>query len=406
MALHDWEFKPQFRAKALGWNGSAEGSKRLKSATAEIKKAAKSDPVRAAEGAVYLFGRIWPAFEQIDSSSGAIGMAADRAQAELIPIVAPAPADSKTRNDWLEKLWQSLQDDGVGYLETTADHWGELCASAETACQWADRFIPEVREAWTDASRKDRHARSACMCLSSLLAAGRHQDLWDLLDVQRTLFWPYRRFGFEAYVKEGRVEDALAYAEASTGYQRDPGIDVACEKLLLAAGRLEEAYTKHGLQAIGEYATGLNAFRTLAKKYPHIPPVRILTDLAAASRDCGRYFAAAKDAGLFELALKFAVQGHPDPNTLSRACRDSIDKDPPFAHAIGQIAMQRYLDGFGYEVRPSDWADAYRHYADAGDRIGETRHARAWVKAKAGAIEKKSLAPWVASLLRMIRDRP
>lgn len=405
MATHDWEFKPQFRAKALGWNGSAQGVQRLKDATAELKKAAKSDPIHAADGAVYLFGRIWPAFEQIDTSSGALGSAVTRTQLELIPMIAAAPADAKTRNDWLERLWQARQDDGVGYLETTSDHWGDLCASPEIASQWADRLVADVRDAWTDTSGKHRHAKGACTCLSSLLAAGRHHDLWDLLALESHPFWPYRTFGFEAYVKEGRIEDALAYAEASTGHQRNPGIDVACEKLLIAAGRMEEAYTKHGLRAIGEYSTGLNAFRSLTKKYPDIDKKRILTDLAAASRDCGRYFAAAKDAGFYDLALKFAVQGHPDPSTMSRACRDLIDKDAAFAHAIGQIAMQRYLDGFGYEVTPSDWADAYRHYSEASDRIGESPQARAWVKELAEAIKKKSLAPWVGCLLAAIEGR-
>ena len=401
MSTFDWDFKPKFRAKALGWSGSAQAVQRLKSAAAELKKAAKTEPVRAAEGAVYLFTRIWPALEQVDGSSGALGAAVTRTQHELIPVIATAPAEATTRSRWLERLWEAMEEDGVGYLDPTGERWGEICASIELASMWADRLIPNVRSAWTDT--RYRFAKGASACLSCLLFAGRHQDLWALLDLQRTAFWPYRQFGFEALAREGRIDDALVYAEASAGHQRDPGIDSACEKLLIAAGRSDEAYAKYAIRSNAENSTGLNAFRAVAKKYPDIPPARILLDLAAASHDCGRYFAAAKDAGLLDLALKFAVQGSPDPSTLSRACRDFLDKDPAFALAIGQIAMQRYLDGFGYEVAPWDWADCYQHYAAASERMGESPEALAWVKRLAETKQQKSLQPWAESLLREIR---
>ena len=60
-ASHKWTFKTRFRSRAYGWRASALASKRLKEAVREIKKAAKSDPILAADGVVTLLERIWPA---------------------------------------------------------------------------------------------------------------------------------------------------------------------------------------------------------------------------------------------------------------------------------------------------------------------------------------------------------
>src|ERR1035438_10099900 len=46
-------FKARFRSRAFGYTGSNPACHRLKEAVAEIKKLAKSDPVQAAEGAVF-----------------------------------------------------------------------------------------------------------------------------------------------------------------------------------------------------------------------------------------------------------------------------------------------------------------------------------------------------------------
>jgi hypothetical protein len=73
------------RRGALGWRGSAKAIERLKQATSEIKAVAKTDPVRAGEGVVVLAERIWPAFEQIDTSTGALGAAVNRVLNQLIP---------------------------------------------------------------------------------------------------------------------------------------------------------------------------------------------------------------------------------------------------------------------------------------------------------------------------------
>jgi hypothetical protein len=173
---HPWTFKPRLRSRAFGWKGSHLACQRLKEAVAEVKKVARVDPVTAGEGVVSLMERIWPAFQDVDTSSGALGGAVYWAQNELLPIAIEAPADRKTRDAWLDRLWQAIQDDGVDYLSPVEDRWGELCRSGEVASHWADQLLGLLRTAWSD-PRPGNYVREATVCLSSLVAAGRHQEL-------------------------------------------------------------------------------------------------------------------------------------------------------------------------------------------------------------------------------------
>ena len=104
---YPWEFRARFRSKAYGWKGSNLAIRRLKEAVSEIRKVARTDAVTAADGAVTLFERFWPALEHIDTSSGALGGAVNWTQEELLPLVVAAPADRKTRDKWLDRLWQA-----------------------------------------------------------------------------------------------------------------------------------------------------------------------------------------------------------------------------------------------------------------------------------------------------------
>ena len=54
--------------------------------------------------------KVSPALEHVDSSSGAIGAAVNKAIAALVEVIASAPADEKTREKWLELLWKAYQD--------------------------------------------------------------------------------------------------------------------------------------------------------------------------------------------------------------------------------------------------------------------------------------------------------
>ena len=390
-AKHTWKFKARFRAEALGWNGSRLGCQRLKEAVTEIRRVARTDPVAAADGAVSLMEKIWPAFQGVDTSSGALGGAVGWAQAELLPIVIEAPADRKTRDKWLDRLWQAIQEDGVDYLWMVQDRWGELCGSPEAASSWADRLLDLLRTAWAD-PRPSNFVTGTSLCLSSLLAAGRHRELLEVLALDRPPFWHYRRFGVKALVAEGRIDKALAYAEASRGLnQPDHSIDAACERILLDAGRAEEAYDKYALTA-NAATTGLATFRAIARKYPGQDPKKILLDLAESTGEPGRWFAAAKDAGLLDLALEFAATGRTDPRTLSRAARDLIEADARFCLKVGRLAIQRILEGYGYELTGLDVLDACRHFLAAAERLDVAAHARSDVLAMARKAEQNGAA--------------
>ena len=91
---HKRTFKARFRRNAFGWK-SRQAIERVKQAVAEIKRAARRDPLLGAEGAVSFLERVSPALERVDSSSGAIGTAVNKAIDELVPIIAKAPADGR-----------------------------------------------------------------------------------------------------------------------------------------------------------------------------------------------------------------------------------------------------------------------------------------------------------------------
>ena len=77
-AADPWAFRARFRRGTFGWK-SQPAITRVREAVAEIKRVAKSDPVLAADGAVLFLERVSPALAQVDSSSGAIGSAVNRA---------------------------------------------------------------------------------------------------------------------------------------------------------------------------------------------------------------------------------------------------------------------------------------------------------------------------------------
>src|SRR3972149_3728474 len=140
---HKWQFGARFRRHAFG--GKAQPAmKRIKEAVSEIKKVARKDKVLAATGAVLFLEKVSPALEQVDSSSGAIGTAVNHAIEACARIIAVAPGDDKTRDSWLDRLWEAHQNDQIPYIECLGEHWGELCASRDRASTWADRLIGAV----------------------------------------------------------------------------------------------------------------------------------------------------------------------------------------------------------------------------------------------------------------------
>ena len=83
---HKWQFSLRFRRNAFGWKSDTP-ILLINEALTEIKAIAKKEPVLAAEGAVLFLEKLAPAIEQVDSSSGGIGSAVNRAIETLVPIM-------------------------------------------------------------------------------------------------------------------------------------------------------------------------------------------------------------------------------------------------------------------------------------------------------------------------------
>ncbi len=213
---YTWQFAPRFRRGAFGWR-SEPAIIRIKEALAEIKACNRKDALLAAEGAVLLLGKLSPALEHIDSSSGAIGSAVNRAIEVLAPLIAEAPADKALRRKWLEQLYQAHADDRIPYIECLGDYWGELCASPDLAGEWADRLMETVTNMWSRYPAEHGFFHGTTMCLSALLAAGRYQPLLTLLEKCPYSFWTYRQWGVKAMLGLGKKTEALRYAEATRG---------------------------------------------------------------------------------------------------------------------------------------------------------------------------------------------
>lgn len=246
---HKWSFKARFRRGAYGWKGTRLATQRLKEATSEIKKVAKSDPEQAGEGCVCLMERLWPSLEHIDTSSGALGGAVNHTLEALIPILIAAPGNFRTREKWLERLYQAVCDDGVDYLMPVEERWGEICVFPELANRWADYILPLLREAWGSGER-GAHVCGSTLCLSCLLTTERYQELEEILSFRPYPFWYDDRFWAEALARQGRIDEAIEYAE-SRRYDLYDNFAIVrfCERTLLEAGRREEAYRLYGLFA-------------------------------------------------------------------------------------------------------------------------------------------------------------
>ena len=367
---HKWVFRARFRSRAFGWK-SQPAIKRIKEAVSEIKKVARKDKVLAAEGAVIFLEKLSPALERIDSSSGAIGTAVSNAIVALAPIISEAPAEAKTRDAWIERLWDAYQEDAMPYLELLGDYWGELCAAKDVASNWADQLLEACKMAWRPDPGLRGFFKGTTNCLSALLAAERHEEILGLLEMAPYKMWHYRQYGVKALAAMGRKAEAIRYAEAGRGLNDSPvAIARTCEEVLLSSGLVDEAYHRYGLEA-NRAGTYLAWFRAVAKKYPHKRPAEILTDLVA-STPCeeGKWFAAAKSAKLFDEAIALARRTPCSPQTLTRAARDFEEKNPAFAVEAGLAALNWLAEGYGYEITSLDVHRAYSHTMKAAENAG------------------------------------
>lgn len=367
-----WSFRARFRSSAFGWRSSALAAQRVDEAVREILRVAKHDPQRAAEGAVLFLEKVSPAVRDVDSSSGSLGNAVYSAVRQMVPVIANARPGPGVREEWLERLFEALQEDDPPYLESLGDCWGELCASPALASIWVDKLIFVVRRIREERKKGTfGYFRGTSACFSALLAAGRLDELFALVDGETRPFWADVLWAGRALAAQGRPDEAIEYVLRRTDDHSSP-VAVArfCEGLLLANERHVEAYERFALEA-NHANTHLARFRVIAAKYPEVPHDRILGDLVAASPGGeGKWFATAKSLGQLDFARALAIRSPCDPKTLTRATRDHVDKAPAFAADVGLAALRWMAAGHGYELTSLDVRDAWRWTLAAGANAG------------------------------------
>ncbi len=180
----------------------------------------------------------------------------------------------------------------------------------------------------------------------------------------------------------GCPDEAIAYAEALRGPHTNPiAIAAACEAVLLAAGRVDDAYQRYALEAT-RGTSYLATYRALARKYPHKGSEELLGGLVATTPgDEGKWFAAAKEVGLLDDAIRLANRAPCDPKTLTRAARDFADRHPVFAVEAGVAALRSLVEGYGYEITGADVWTAYANTMKAAETVGRAGEVRDRIRA-------------------------
>jgi hypothetical protein len=237
-----------------------------------------------------------------------------------------------------------------------------------------------IRRVWVE-EPPGGHVIGTAICLSCPLEAGRYGELIELLSCARMKWWYWHRFGAEALARQGAWDAAIAYAEGCRSPQgyNDRQIDHFCEDVLIKSGRADDAYSRYGLRtATG--STYLAIYRETAKRYRDRARRHVLLDLIETRGVRGKWFAAAKEASLFDIALLCARDFAAEPATLIRAARDFVAKEPKFATEVGMVALERLLSGGGYDPEVSLIQEAFTHVLNAARLIGATDWAKKQVQ--------------------------
>ena len=206
-----------------------------------------------------------------------------------------------------------------------------------------------------------------------MYAAGRHDELLTLIakSEYRHKSWHSRVWGAKALAAAGKGAEAIRYAEDSKGLNAPlTAIAAFCEGVLLESGLADEAYARYAVGAT--YATtNLATFKAIVKKYPGKPKETILRDLVASQPGQeGKWFAAAKDGGFFELAIELANRTPSDPRTLIRAARDYALERPEFSLGAGMTALRGIANGWGDDITSVDVLEAYAAVMAAAGAAG------------------------------------
>ena len=211
---HVWAFRTSLRRNAFGWRGTRKAIERLSEAVGEIERMARTDQALAGEGAVLLLEKLSPAVDQIDSSSGALGNAANGVVERMVPMIAAAPVSRRVREKWLERLLDAIQEDDPPYIESLGEHWGALCADPALASHWADQLLPMVRLVLADRrSGTYAYSKSSTLCYSALFHAGRFDDLLSVLALEPKPHWHDQQWAAKALAARGDVDGAVNLME-------------------------------------------------------------------------------------------------------------------------------------------------------------------------------------------------
>lgn len=363
----------------------------LQRAVAELRRASRGDPARAADGAVLLIERMGPAIEVVEDVVGTLAGAAARAIDRVAPMIAGAPAEDAAREAWLQRLWAALVADEAGHVRRLAEHWGALCATPARAGEWAARLLPAAREGLATAA--------SIACLAGQVASGQHAAALGLLAGRQIEVWPERQFGVLALAAGGDVAAALTYARASNplGHRHAQDIARVCESVLRAAGREAEAYAEFAFTAHARQNCR-QTFEAVRAAYPAVAASKLLGDLLAASPGQeGRWFATACALRFWGLAAEIAAQSPCDPRTLLRIGLGRLEADPEFAREAAVAALRWTCGGHGVEITGDDVYAAFDLARVAGLRTDALPRTRSRIAAACD--QPHPAAQWVLGLL-------
>ncbi len=354
--------------------------KQVAAALKELKQVGRREPRLAVEGCIRLL-------TGLKAKDGAL----DDVLREIIdwlgaPMRRAKPPEPELM-DWLERLAKAYRAQPAR-LASLGARFGALCGSPAIASRWADVFQTELYAAQpaqatpaktssklTQATKPRQPLKSAKLpvageahplrlpYLSALSAAERHEELQSAL-TPGAHSWAEAALGVKALAALGQVDAALSTAHQYAHLTTPTEHARACEAALLAAGREEQAYREHALLAAQE-TRYVAWFRALRQRYPRRDPKQLLSDLVSftvlqhGEAVRGKWFAAAKEAELYQEAIALAQSGDADTRTLLRAARDFAEREPHFALQAGLTALTAMLDAGPYEVTKTDVWTAY-----------------------------------------------
>ena len=174
-----------------------------------------------------------------------------------------------------------------------------------------------------------------------------------------------------------------------------------CETILLDSGLADEAYRRFGIAA-NQSPTHLATLRAICKKYPKKAPEDVLYDLVESTPgNEGKWFAPAKDAGLYLIAIDLIHRSPTDPRTLTRAAKDYCTSQNDFATECALAALHWIAQGHGYEITAGEVQEAFDALIAATRASGgEVRRAKTRVQSLiTGSPAQKFMLAALQSLL-------